>query len=52
MDTSVWAELLHLSRFEVIDSFSQVGVPLHLGSATADEARSEAAALQGQEGQG
>ena len=41
------AELLHLSRFELMESFNQAGVPLHLGSATVDEARSEAEELRG-----
>jgi prevent-host-death family protein len=39
------AELLHLSRFEVIESFNKADIPLHLGSATIDEARSEVVAL-------
>jgi prevent-host-death family protein len=41
------AELLHLSRFELMESFNQAGVPLHLGSATVDKARSEVEALRG-----
>jgi hypothetical protein len=31
MDTSVWAELLHLSRFALMESFNQAGTPLSLG---------------------
>jgi predicted HTH domain antitoxin len=41
------AELLHLSRFELMQSFNQAGIPLRLGSATVDEARAEVAALRG-----
>jgi predicted HTH domain antitoxin/antitoxin (DNA-binding transcriptional repressor) of toxin-antitoxin stability system len=43
------AELLHLSRFELMQSFNQAGIPLRLGSATAEEARAEVEALRGNE---
>jgi predicted HTH domain antitoxin len=35
------AELLGLSRFELQESFLRLGVPLHLGPATLDEAWAE-----------
>jgi len=38
------ADLLGLSRFELQDRFFRLGVPLHLGPATLDEARAEVAA--------
>ena len=41
------AELLHLSRFELMQSFNQAGISLRLGSATAEEARAEVEALRG-----
>ena len=43
------AELLHLSRFELMQSFNQAGISLRLGSATAEEARAEVEALRGNE---
>jgi predicted HTH domain antitoxin len=38
------AELLHLSRFELMDHFQRLGVPLRSGPATLQEARAEVAA--------
>ena len=38
------ADLLGLSRFELQDRFFRLGVPLHLGPATLEEARAEVAA--------
>src|SRR5262245_42659051 len=38
------AELLGLSRFELEDRFFHLGVPLHLGPTTLEEARAEVAA--------
>lgn len=41
------AELLGLSRYELMDRFERLGVPLRIGPATLDEARDEVrAALQ------
>jgi len=37
------AELLNLSRFELQERFHRIGVPLRLGPATLEEARTEAA---------
>ena len=41
------AELLHLSRFELMQSFNQSGISLRLGSATAEEAQADLEALRG-----
>ena len=40
------AEQLDLSRFDLMDRFERLGVPLRIGSATLDEARNEVAAAQ------
>jgi prevent-host-death family protein len=38
---SKMAELLNLSRFDLMARFERLGIPLRLGSATIDEAREE-----------
>jgi hypothetical protein len=40
------AEKLGLSRFELMDRFERLGVPLRIGPATLDEAREEVKAAQ------
>lgn len=41
------AELLHVSRFELMESLNQAGITLRLGSPTVDEAQAELQALRG-----
>lgn len=40
------AELLHLSRFDLIDRFQRLGIPLRMGSASLEEARAEVEAAR------
>ena len=40
------AEQLGLSRFDLMDRFERLGVPLRIGSATLDEARDEISSAQ------
>ena len=41
------AELLGLSRFELMQSFNQAGIPLRLGSVSVEEAQTDVEALRG-----
>lgn len=40
------AELLHLSRFDLIDRFQRLGIPLRMGPASLEEARAEVEAAR------
>ena len=41
------AELLNLSRFELLERLNRLGVPLHLGPQSAEEAKAELEGLRG-----